>query len=63
MRAKRYNQWVGQKVRRTTDGRVGQVVDSGGMNTWWLVEWEDGSKTKTPERLLEVLPDETRPRA
>jgi hypothetical protein len=60
MKAKTYYQRVGKKVRLSgsRDGRVGMIADSAGIHMWWLVEWQDGKKTKTPQRQLEVLPDD-----
>lgn len=64
MKAKTYDQWVGKRVRLrgSTDGRIGTIIAPGETNTWWLVEWPDGKKTKTPQRELEVVADEMQSR-
>jgi hypothetical protein len=36
---------------------IGVIVDSAKMNTWWLVEWPDGSRKMAAERHLEIVPD------
>jgi hypothetical protein len=63
MKEKNYQRWVGKKVRRKVDGKVGKVIQPTKMNTWWIVEWEDGSRSPTPQRQMEFVPDEETPHA
>jgi hypothetical protein len=58
-----YDRWIGKHVRRKAqpDGPVGMIVAPGKFNTWWLVEWPDGSRKLYPRRdLVEVADEQSR---
>ncbi len=60
MKQKTWDRWIGKKVRRKNDGPngiIGVVAEGGKFNTWWVVEWADGSKKSYPERLLVIVPE------
>ncbi len=58
MKAKTYDRWINKPVRRTTDRKIGRIAEPY-ANTWWLVEWTDGSRTHVPQRLLDVIDEAT----
>jgi hypothetical protein len=36
---------------------IGVIVESAKMNTWWVVQWKDGSRKMAAQRNLILVPD------
>ena len=61
MKEKTYLRWIDKRVRlRPADPHkppdwIGTIVAPARFNTWWFVEWPDGSRKMYPLRQLEEV--------